>query len=166
VSEPHPFIRRLHELAHEEDRAALAALRRGFTHPLAAMPYVAPYLRRDAPRREEDALVLVGALFGLHPTRAGVSLATALRRLSDSSDSVALRFRALLDADAEDVPTHLRHAISLVRAHDIPIDYDDLLRAVLAWSRDDRRAQRAWARHFWGAAADDAPADAETETTE
>jgi CRISPR system Cascade subunit CasB len=128
------------------------------------MPYVAPYLRREASRREEDALILVGGLFSMHPTQGGVSLASALRRRADESDSVALRFRALLDAEAEDLPTHLRHAISLVRAYEIPIDYDDLLRAILAWSRDDRRAQRTWARHFWGVAPSTTPDTPETET--
>jgi CRISPR type I-E-associated protein CasB/Cse2 len=164
MTDPHPFIRRLYALAQDDDRAALAQLRRGFTHPLAAMPYVARFLRPDASRRDEQALLLVGALFGLHPTLGGTSLATALRRLSDQNDSIALRFRALLDADLDDLPTHLRHAISLARSHDLPIDYDDLLRAVRSWSREDKSAQRAWARHFWGAAPSGDTTTTETET--
>jgi CRISPR system Cascade subunit CasB len=162
VTERHPFIERLQSLAKGGDRAALARLRRGFNHPMAAMPYVAPFLRRGASRREEDALLLVGALFGLHPSEGGVPLATAMRRLAETSDSVELRFRALLDADPEDVGTHLRQAVSLVRSHDIPIDYDDLLQKLLSWGRDDRAAQRAWARLFWGAAPSELPSDMET----
>jgi len=150
VKEHHPFVKYLYELATREDRAALAELRRSFANPIAALPYVVPFLRRDASRREEDALVLVASLFALHPTPGQLSLAKALALCSKDSESVELRFRGLLDSDAEDLPTHLRHAISLVRSKDMAIDYDDLLRAIRWWSREDKDRQRAWARDFWG----------------
>jgi CRISPR system Cascade subunit CasB len=150
VKETHPFIQRLYDLAAREDRAALAELRRSFSNPLAALPYVVPFLPKDAPRREETALSLVAGLFALHPERGHVSLAKALSIIAKDSESVALRFRALLNADAEDLPTHLRHAVSLVRSRDLAIDYDDLLAAVRWWGSESKNRQRAWARDFWG----------------
>ena len=102
----HPFIDYLYDLAKRNDRAALAELRRGFLSPIAPLRYVVPFLKPDASRREESALCLVGQLFGLHPTPGGLRLAQALRLLATKSESVELRFRALLDCDAEDLDTH------------------------------------------------------------
>jgi CRISPR system Cascade subunit CasB len=150
VKDRHPFVSRLYELAARDDRAALAELRRGFQNPIATMPYVVPFLRREATRREQDALALVASLFALHPEHGDASLATALARIARDSDSVGLRFRALLNADAEDLPIHLRHAVTLARSHDIPLDYDDLLRTLLWWGSESKDRQRAWARDFWG----------------
>jgi CRISPR system Cascade subunit CasB len=150
VKETHPFVQRLYDLAARKDRAALAELRRSFSNPLAALPYVVPFLAKDATRRDEAALSLVAGLFALHPEPGSLSLAKALSILAKDSDSVALRFRALLDADAEDLPTHLRHAVSLVRSRDLAIDYDDLLAAVRWWGSENKNRQRAWARDFWG----------------
>lgn len=146
----HPFVQRLYDLAARQDRGALAELRRSLSNPLAALPYVAPFLARDARRQEEATLVLIAGLFAMHPVRGQMSLATALKRCAEKSDSVALRFRALLNADAEDLPTHLRHAVSLVRSQDLTIDYDDLFETIRWWGSHDRNRQRAWARDFWG----------------
>ena len=151
MKETHPFVQRLYDLAARKDRAALAELRRSFANPLAALPYVVPFLAKDATRRDEAALSLVAGLFALHPEHGSTSLAKALSLLAKDSDSVALRFRALLDADAEDLPTHLRHAVSLVKSRDLAIDYDDLLAAVRWWGSENKNRQRAWARDFWGA---------------
>jgi CRISPR type I-E-associated protein CasB/Cse2 len=164
VKDSHPFIRSLYELARREDRAALAELRRSFASPLAAMPYVVPYLGKDGGERDERALALVGGLFALHPSAGSRSLADALRAIAATSDSVALRFRALLDAAAEDLPVHLRHAVALARSHEIPLDYDDLLLTVRFWGDPDKRRQRAWARDFWATRQDESDSEAKDAT--
>lgn len=151
MNDVHPFVQRLYDLAAHEDRAALAELRRSFGNPLAALPYVVPFLRQNATRREEDAFVLLAGLFALHPLRGTQTLGRAMKVCAEESDSVQLRFRALLDSDSEDLPTHLRHAVSLVRSKDLTIDYDDLLKAVRRWDSEDKNRQRRWARDFWGA---------------
>ncbi len=151
----HPFVRSLYRLEEEGDRAALAELRRSFLRPMAALPWVVPYLPRDAPPWDEEAFALVAGLFALNPRPGARTLASCLRALSDTSDSVALRFRALLDSDRAELGHHLRHAVTLVGSQEHAVDYDDLLRAVRAWGRDDKRAQRAWARDFWASAPDD-----------
>ncbi len=62
---------------------------------------------------------------------------------------------ALLAADAEDLGEHLRHAISLMRAHQAAIDWEQLLSDLGRWDDDDRRIQARWARSYWGSAATD-----------
>ncbi len=150
MSAVHAFIESLYARAQRRDRAALANLRRGLGDPLAALPYVVPFLAADAPRSEEDALVAVAGLFALHPQPGPMTLAQALRLLRPDSDSIEQRFRALIDSDPEDLPTHLRHAVGLARSRDLGLDYEDLLWTILAWGREDQRRQRAWARDFWG----------------
>ena len=60
------------------------------------------------------------------------------------------RFVALLNCHQEDLPDHLRHAVSLLRSKEIPIDWARLLRDLRWWHREDKRVQRDWARAFWG----------------
>lgn len=148
---PDPFVQYVQALATSGNRAALSALRQGSANPLRALPYVAPFLKEDDGRQREESLLLLGALFGSFPETGSVSLATALRFVMEraQSDSIELRFRALLDSPREDLSNHLRHAVSLVRSAQIPIDYNDLLRAIRNWSHEDRFIQRAWARQFW-----------------
>jgi CRISPR system Cascade subunit CasB len=155
VSWQERFIERLKELARDDDRAALASLRRsldGETQSFAgAARIIARYLPRHLSRREEDDAYLVAALFALAPSSAGVSLASALRLAnSTSSGSIELRFTALLASSREDLPTHLRHAVTLTRGFGIDLDWAALLRDVLRWGATLGITQKNWAREFWG----------------
>lgn len=144
-------------------RAALAILRRGLGKPIGQVvemyPYVVPHLPPDVKPWQEDAYFLIASLFATHPhtypedasghaTNLGVSFA----RLRDARDSSSIenRFTALLDASTEALPDHLRQAIGLLRATDVPVNYLQLLRDIRCWQRDDRSVQRAWARSYWG----------------
>ena len=146
----HPLIAALTAAADSEDRAMLAQLRGSMAEGREALayPFVARYFGQE--RREAD-LILVAQLFALHPSPGTQSLARALRVPLEASGSVELRFRALLDADREDLPVHLRHAVSLAKAHDQAIDYQDLLDTIRWWNGPHKR--RAWARDFWGMSA-------------
>ncbi len=168
---PDRFAQALAGLATDEDRAALAALRRGLGKPPGAAAevhrYVVPFLPPRAGAREEDACYLVASLFGLHPrhvTGAGDrprNLGGVLRRLAQAGNaqSTERRFMALLNADREDLGPHLRRAIALAKNADLALDYGALLRDILDWDRSDRRVQRRWAGTYWAApAADTQPA--------
>lgn len=142
------------------DRAALALLRRGLsTEPrdLARVyPYVLPFV---ADERQEDAYIQLACLFGLHPTAkddlpSALSLGRALRLYMNrsASDSVEARFVALLRCHRDELPDHLRHAVTLVRSESIPLRWVDILFALQRWSSDDTSissAQRNWSRDFW-----------------
>lgn len=141
-----------HLIALRDDRAALAALRRGASPGAEASVYriVVPFFPAKPSRRVERALVQTAILFGMHPGTGGVSVGAAMSRVrKESSESVEHRFIALLDCHPDDLPIHLRHAISLARTRDIPIDWSDVLDAFLHWHQPDRRIQRKWAREFW-----------------
>ena len=67
-----------------------------------------------------------------------------------SPESVDRRFTVLLGANREDLPQHLRHAVSLLKSKDVPVDWARLLDDLKWWDDDDRRVQRRWAKAFWG----------------
>jgi CRISPR system Cascade subunit CasB len=181
------FVRALDRLVPDGDeqrgdRAALAALRRALGKPPGEAPeafsvvYHALGDEQLTPR-EEQPYFIVAPLFALYPeggwsgdgstgTYQSRSLGASLARLAEATDSGSIegRFQALLDAHRDDLPEHLRHAVSLCRAHDIPVSWVDLLGDVRHWDHPDRPVQRRWARDYWGyiARAERAAADAET----
>ncbi len=157
----HRFITYLQSLA-TRDRGALATLRRSLGFPpgtfAAAMPIVEPFVARDNDREPaRQALYLAAGLFAANPRqRDGTSLAKALADLQASrgSSSVERRFMALLSADAEGLPVHLRHAVSLLAADEQAYDHAqlvaDLERWLDPWRDDERnRVRQRWARDFY-----------------
>lgn len=154
--EPHPFIRYLQKLADGQDRGALASLRRGLGQPPGTVAdmyrYVEPFLGADA-RYKEDAFYLVAALFALHPKTANdgdMGKHMAATRSESGEDALERRFTALLAAHPDDLPEYLRQAVSFLKSKEIPINWDQLLRDLQGWGREDRFAQKKWARSFWG----------------
>lgn len=169
----------LGELAAQQDRAALAALRRGLGKPPGTVAemhrHVVPVLGAGA----DAAAYLVAALFGLHPvswvgpsnprrSNFGVSLARLRAAVGVSGEAgIERRVIALLNADPDDLASHLRHAVALLRAHDIPVDWARLLRDARGWDHPDRWVQRNWAHAYWAAQpADVARGGQETDAAE
>jgi len=147
----------LEDLRDRGDRGALAALRRGLQRAPgedpATYPYVVPWLPKEAGRWEEDAAYLVASLFASHSDVGGFgTLGAAFGRLAAASnrESVERRFVALLSADAEDLPKHLRHAVSLLRAGEVSVAWERLLTDILHWGHESGYVQRRWAKDFWG----------------
>lgn len=149
----HPLIDRLVSAHQADDRALLAALRRGASSSAlgSVYPIVAPFFPKEPNGGEEQALFDVAVLFALHPGDGSLNLGQALRRIGENtrSDNIEPRFVALLDSHPEDLVPHLRHAVSLARAHDIALDWDDILRALRYWGHPSLFVQRRWARDFW-----------------
>lgn len=163
------FVAFLESLLEQDDRAALAALRRGLGKEpgtVIEMHKVLMWrLPRAVSRRREDDYFTVAALFGLHPkeswrpsenrrhTNLGASLGTLrddLKRSgSDSDSSIERRFVAMLNAPKEDLDDHLRHAVGLLKANDVAVDWTQLLNDLRGWDNDSRWKQRDWSRAFW-----------------
>lgn len=156
------FINYLEELADEEDRAALAALRRSLGKSPGEAAEAHRYVLRFNPEpRYEWAYYLVAGLFAMHPeswrkaegdkqlTNLGASFAR-MKSKADSDSSIERRFVALLDCHEDDLAEHLRHAISLLRSKEVSVDWLCLLRDLRNWNHETRRVQRNWARAFWG----------------
>lgn len=150
-----------------DGRAALAALRRGLGKaPGEAFDlyrYLGRWLATDD-RERERAVFLIAPLFALHRVSwsadadAGAgrrNLGASFRRLARQAQergggaSVEKRFVALLNCHRDDLPTHLRQAVSLLKAQEIPIDWAQLLVDVQGWGAESRWVQRDWARAFW-----------------
>ncbi len=155
--EPHPFIRYLQKLKADNNRAALASLRRGLGQPPGTVAdmyrYVEPFLGQDA-RYKESAYYLVAALFAFHPksTNEG-NMGTHLAKTRTESGKEALerRFTVLLAAHSDDLPEYLRQAVSFLKSKDEePVNWNELLRDLQNWGHEDRFVQKKWARSFWG----------------
>ena len=150
------FIGYLEKLKEKEDRGALAALRRGLGADPGQTPEMYPYVfpyTTGMTRSNENACFIAASLFALHHDgNSQDTLGTVFRKIKHKKDSESIeqRFVALLNADKEDLPIHLRHAIALAKGEDIPIGWRELLKGIRFWDYDDRFIQRKWARDFWG----------------
>jgi CRISPR system Cascade subunit CasB len=162
-----PLVSRLIELARQEDRGTLAALRTGLGKPPGAasrmFPIVAPYLTSDEGPATHAAFI-TAALFARHPEYApigslGASLWKATKREGVNPDGkhgeagVEARFAAMLDADLEDLPRHLEGLVSLCESAGQPIDWHQFhkdLCGLLGQNEGYQISIRTrWARDFW-----------------
>lgn len=148
------FIRHLLSLGKEgkEDRGALADLRSGLGKDPWEMArvhkYVVPYLPEKS--YDDRWYYLTASLFGAFPQhRKGRSLGEAFRPLRQKSDSMEARFVALLNAHPDDLDGHLRHAVSLLKANERPLDWFRLLDDLLQWDHPEGHVQLKWARDFY-----------------
>lgn len=145
------YLETLHEAG---NRGALAALRRGAGSPTGTVAAMYPYILPWAPPEKwaEDACYIVGSLFALHPqsTKEG-NMGRAFSMLGEPNESLERRFVALLNSHSEDLPHHLRQAISLLKSKDIPVNWCQLLRDILHWDHEAHFVQQQWAREFWKA---------------
>lgn len=158
------FVARLQRLVTEDDRGALAMLRRGLRRAPGNEPamhkYVVPWLGDEKGWRE-DVFYLVASMFAFHPTNwpedtedkdpnLGASFARLSRSDGGSVEAVERRFTVLLSTHQEDLHVQLRHAVSLLKSKDVPVDWVRLLSDLRWWGNDDRSVQRRWAKAFWG----------------
>jgi len=171
IATQHKFITHLEKLVRNQDRGALAVLRRGLGKPPGAARemdrYVLNSLPDDVSEKQENAYYLVGALFaywhqgkGDIVKNAPANLGESLRRLvnyessesssrEDAEKRVEKRLVALLNCHIDDLPNHLRHVIGLLKSKDIPVNWTQLLLDVQNWQWESRDVQREWARKFW-----------------
>ena len=161
MTEPNEFIRYLEQLRDREDRGALASLRRGLGQAPGAVPEVSRIVQRgltaDTKDYLETACYIVAPLFALHPKEGGEgNMGDHFRTLCGSiqpgealPSNVERRFMSLLTSDTEELPDSLRQAVSLLKSKDVPINWRQLLRDVLAWTHEDGYVQKQWGRAFW-----------------
>lgn len=148
------FIGYLLGLAKEgqDDRGALADLRTGLGREPGEMSrvhkHVVPYLPEKS--YNDRWYYVIAALFGAFPQhRQGYSLGAAFRLLRQKSDSMEARFVALLNAHPDDLDDHLRHAVSLLKANEQPLDWFRLFEDLLQWHHPEGYVQLRWARDFY-----------------
>lgn len=150
------FVTTLQALHSEGDRATLAVLRRGMGKPPGTAPemhrFVVPLLDPDAPPARDESYYLVASLFAWHPCSAtDGSFGASMRALRSgtATGGAERHMNALLAADRDGLPEHLRHCVSLLKANDIGVDWAALLRHLTAWETPCGWVQRLWAQAFW-----------------
>jgi CRISPR system Cascade subunit CasB len=144
--------------AHAEDRAMLAALRRGLGQPPGAAPDMFPFVVPFVQKWNEDELYLVASLFGLHPlsTTTG-NMGTHIKDFSraknfakvEDDDASTRRFVQLLRYSREAIDTPLRQQINLLKSQSVPVNWHQLLYDMQYWGHEDYFVQRKWASAFW-----------------
>jgi len=159
--EPHPFITYLEGLS--ENRAALAALRRGLGKPAGStpetFPYVVPFLPKPIKPWMEETCYLIASLFALHPVSAqSGNMGKHFAQTQDPAEreqAVERRFSTLLAAHPDDLPFYLRQAVSYLKSKDVPVNWHQLIRDIYNWDHPDRFVQHSWANAFWGYTAEE-----------
>lgn len=168
------FVGQLEKLVEMEDRAMLARLRRGLGKELGFATERDGWVISRVPSLNQFNLSIfasVASLFASHPDPHGEgSFGESFRKLGTArassdgklNESVEKRFVALLNTNLEDLSDQLRHAVSLLKANNIAVDWRSLLHDVRYWDSDRRWVQVRWSRDFWGSA-DRQAADPTTE---
>jgi CRISPR system Cascade subunit CasB len=160
------YLEKLGDPENRNGRAALAALRRGMGRRPAETPEMYPYLvpwTTGLGGWREECFYLVASLFASHPLawhgeearNFGGSM--ALLRAQGGGDSVQRRFVALLSSHRDDLPEHLRHAVSLCASSQVRVNWARLLRDLPYWDDTQGRVQLNWAREFWRRDAEPVP---------
>lgn len=72
-----------------------------------------------------------------------------LKRDPDRPISLDRRMNALLNTDREQLSFRLSQTIRLLTAHEVSINWFQLLRDVQHWNDEPRRVQRCWADHYF-----------------
>ena len=151
-----PFITYL--LSKADDRAMLAALRRGLgaepgdPETAGMFPYVVPWINEWY---EEADIYMIASLFALHPASTSKgNLGDHLRRLTadeGNADATERRFVQLLRMRRETLEPRLRQQISILKSQDIRINWHQLFADLRNWDHPKRFVQRHWAGAFWRA---------------
>ncbi len=160
-----PFVSYLEELRERQDRGALAAMRRWLNgdarSSIEAMRIVQPRLNMNNTKlrdTREDVSLLVGALFALHDAPGGFgNIGDAFRRLSGDAAAppanIERRFMTLLASDEADIDSALRHAVMLLKAGSVPVNWHQTYSDLMRWKGSDSQkreiVRRQWARSFW-----------------
>ena len=162
MNETHNYITYLKTLS--EDRAALAALRRGLGHPPGTVPDMYPYVVRFLPKDAypgswlEQSYYLVASLYGLYPESVdsgnlGTHFAKTLDPDPERNGAIERRFTTLLTTHPDDLHFTLRQSISFLKSHEKceGINWHQLMWDLRDWGFPERqnRVQKRWAGQFW-----------------
>jgi CRISPR system Cascade subunit CasB len=151
------------------EKAAMANLRRGLGKPAGTVyemdRYVLPFLSKSTGNKREAAYYTIASLFAFwhqgkdKPESANGNLGSSLKQLvniesknnnrEDTEKRIEKYLMAILNANNEDLPDHLRRIVSLLKSKDIPLNWAQLLYDIQHWETDDRWIQHQWAKNFW-----------------
>ena len=149
-----PFVNYLSRLA-EQDRGAMAALRRGLRRPPgeepAMYPFVIPWLHEYTSPWARDVHFIVASLFASYPAaaRAKGNMGAHWHTLVQVKQVPERRFVALLNTSPNRLPTRLRESVTLLRSNKVPINWSQMYHDLIRWDHPTRYIQGEWAIVFW-----------------
>lgn len=152
--EAHPFVDYLQSLATApKARRALQRGTRGSPgQELAMVRYVGPWITKNTSVWQEYVYYTIASLFALHPVSCGDgNLGDHLRVfvfLKPGMETSTERRLEKLFA-AREPHTALVPLVKLLKTNKVPVDWDRLLRDLLAWTHPSKYVQKRWAASFW-----------------
>ncbi len=158
-----PLVKGLQKLVQSQNRGELAALRSGLGKRPGEAPRMYPFVAKYLYSTQEGdpsmrATFLTASLFALHPEYVSRrSLGAALKLTTKSKHGVAgieARLTAAINADPEDVESHLTGLIRLCQSAKVPLDWNQFYWDTYHLMGDDDQRSTAvrlrWAKDFWG----------------
>jgi|GEM_PF-2249780 len=159
------FIGYLHVLRKNDDRAALASLRRGMGQKPGSVIETARIVERqlmhNTPEPVRTACYIVGSLFALHDETGGMGdMGNHFRKLcgevkpgDELPRNIERRFKALLESDTDELPDALRQAVTLLKSKGVAVNWFQLAQDAQGWHFEAGRERviKSWSRSFWNA---------------
>lgn len=165
------MIQFLNGLRSRNERAPIAHLRRSLAFPpgqyVPAYPYVQRFATGAFSEWQTKVTYLIAGLWALsrssNSSKGNFGFSTKQLAAASKSGSIEHRFLALLEADPDQLPHHLRQFTALMSSHDIAPDWSRLCNDLRWWQHPDRGVQQQWASSFYYEAP---PKADENETTD
>ncbi len=150
------FIEMLEDMS-SRDSKVRAVLKRSLafepgTYP-PAFPYVELRLNNDDGNWKREVYYLVAGLWAMNRRMANVAVQTfpvacgEFYLKNEKSSSTEKRFIALLDSDEDQLAIRLRRMVSMLKDYDI--DFEALLKDLIAWNHETKYVQMNWAKAFY-----------------
>ncbi len=152
------FIEYLESLAKNEDRGSLASLRRGLQYDLGTCidmyPYLIPWLANVKGKWEKNVYYLIASLFAYHPSVVQEGnmgdVFYQIKTKKGGNTSLEQRFMTLIRSDPEDLPLHLKQAISIAKSEGISVNWHELFFDLMRWPYDSSFPPfEKWAQSYW-----------------
>lgn len=153
----YPLVELLLSLKNSENRAKIAALRRGASDPFNNFEALS-IIGKTIPDQNDNTFknsMLLATIFAEHPKHIdNQSIGDALRKvrygLSVGAESLDARFIQLLNSDFEDLPHYLLQTCRFLANKDVGIDFHILFDDIQYWTHQDKFVQLKWAKDYWG----------------
>lgn len=164
------FMERLERYVQQDDRGALADLRRGFSRisENRAWPYISGWCSNLADDKDRNIWLIVGAGFAAHgrTARQFGNMGKTLRMIAKGDDpnrvhealkSFEGRFRRLLTCTTtQELCCHLPGIIRAAKQKEVSVDFEKLFWDLLLWENPEKKIKLKWAEAYW---ASDTPAE-------
>ncbi len=158
MSKVESFVSYLEKLVEQEDRATLAKLRHSLAFEPGEYVHAFPFVERftvDVGIERRKLYFLLAGLFATHPEISHdpkENLGQTVKRLylaQDESPSIEKRFLAVLEADDDQLPQHLRHLVNLLKAKNLAVNWQLLLKDLINRQYNADATKRRWAQSFY-----------------